>query len=194
MPVSAHPKDRRDKLQKNPKLKALLSAFSAFTTKYLAESPTDENEDAANDNNSDNVTDVHDDDDDINTFFGNGGSFKRIGGGLLGSHNRLVLLKMIQDYTLFFLAYHILFTGYAWGVWGILACSLLSPPPISFGSTLTLTLAFAIVIVVGSLLGSPVGLGEFEVNSGCFSLLLVGTYWCWSTCCLFLPNKLFLSS
>ncbi len=30
---------------------------------------------------------------------------------------------------------------------------------------------------VGSLVGSPVGLGEFEVNSGCLSLLLVGTYW-----------------
>ena len=84
---------------------------------------------------------------------------------------------MIQDYMLFLLAYHIVFTGYAWGVWGLLACSLLSPPPISFGSTLTLTLALPIVIVVGSLVGSPVGLGEFEVNSGCFSLLLVGTYW-----------------
>ncbi len=78
---------------------------------------------------------------------------------------------------LFFLAYHIVFTGYAWGVWGLLACSSLSPLPISFGSTLTLTLALIIVIVVGSLVGFPVGLGEFEVNSGCFSLLLVGTYW-----------------
>jgi hypothetical protein len=101
---------------------------------------------------------------------------------------------MIQDYMLFLLAYHIVFTGYAWGVWGLLACSVLSPPPISFGSTLTLTLALPIVIVVGSLVGSPAGLGEFEVNSGCFSLLLVGTYGGWSTCCLFLPNKLFLSS
>jgi hypothetical protein len=77
----------------------------------------------------------------------------------------------------FLLAYHVVFTGYAWGVWGLLACSLLSPPPISFSSTLTLTLALPIVIVVGSLVDSPVGLGEFEVNSGCFSLLLVGTYW-----------------
>jgi hypothetical protein len=71
-PVSAHPKDCRDKLQKDPKLKALLSAFSAFTTEYLAESPTDENDD---DNNADNVADVHDDDDDINAFFWNRGSF-----------------------------------------------------------------------------------------------------------------------
>ncbi len=78
---------------------------------------------------------------------------------------------------LFLLAYHIVFTGYAWGVWGLLACSLLYPPPISFCPTLTLTLAFPIVIVVGSQLGSPVGLGDFEVNSGCFSLLLVGTCW-----------------
>jgi hypothetical protein len=76
MPVSAHPKDHRDKLQKDPKLKALLSAFSAFTTKYLAESPTDENEDAANDNNADNVADVHDDNDDINAFLGMVGALK----------------------------------------------------------------------------------------------------------------------
>jgi hypothetical protein len=78
---------------------------------------------------------------------------------------------------LFLLAYHTMFTGYAWGVWGLLACSLLSPPPISFGSTLTRMLALPIVVVVGSLVGSPVGLVEFEVNSGCFSLLLVGTCW-----------------
>ncbi len=70
MPVSAHPKDRRNKLQKDPKLKALLSDFSAFTTKYLAESPTDENEDTANDNDADNVADIHDDDDDTNAFLG----------------------------------------------------------------------------------------------------------------------------
>ncbi len=70
MPVSAHPKDRCNKPQKDPKLKALLSAFSAFTTKYLAESPTNKNEDADNDNNADNVADVHDDDNDINTFLG----------------------------------------------------------------------------------------------------------------------------
>ncbi len=76
MPVSAHPKDHRDKLQKDPKLKALLSAFSAFTTKYLAESPTDENEDAADDNDADNVADVHDDDDDINAFLGMVGALK----------------------------------------------------------------------------------------------------------------------
>jgi hypothetical protein len=76
MPVSAHPKDCRDKLQKDPKLKALLSAFSAFTTKYLAESPTDENEDAADDNDADNVADIHDDDDYINAFLGMVGALK----------------------------------------------------------------------------------------------------------------------
>jgi hypothetical protein len=76
MPVSAHPKDCCDELQKDPKLKALLSAFLAFTTKYLAESPTDENEDAANDNNADNVADVHDDNDNINAFLGMVGALK----------------------------------------------------------------------------------------------------------------------
>ncbi len=68
MPVSAHSKDRRNKLQKDPKLKALVSAFLAFTTKYLAESPTDENDDAADDNDAENFADVHDDDDDIDAF------------------------------------------------------------------------------------------------------------------------------
>jgi hypothetical protein len=40
------------------------------------------------------------------TLLGNGGSFKRIGGGLLGSHNCLIL-KMIRDFMLAFFA-HIL--------------------------------------------------------------------------------------
>ncbi len=76
MPASAPPKDCCDKLQKDPKLKALLSAFSAFTTKYLAESQPDDNEDAATDNNADDVADVLDDEDDVNTFWGMVGALK----------------------------------------------------------------------------------------------------------------------
>jgi hypothetical protein len=72
---------------------------------------------------------------------------------------------MIQDYMLFLFTHHIVFTGYAWGVWGLLACSLLSTPFLSFSSTLALTSALPCVIVIGSLVGSPVGVGEFEVNS-----------------------------
>ena len=78
---------------------------------------------------------------------------------------------------LFLFAYHIVFTDYAWGVWGLLVCSFLSTPFLSFGSTLALTLVLPLVIVVGSLVGSPVGFDEFEVNSGCFSLLMVVIYW-----------------
>ncbi len=78
---------------------------------------------------------------------------------------------------LFLFTHHIVFTGYAWGVWGLLACSLLSTPFLSFSSTLALTSALPWVIVIGSLVGSPVGVGEFEVNSGYFSLLMVIIYW-----------------
>ncbi len=76
MPASAPPKDRRDKLQKDPKLKALLSAFSAFTANYLAEPQPDENGEAANDNEADDVENVHDDDDDVNAFLGMVGALK----------------------------------------------------------------------------------------------------------------------
>jgi hypothetical protein len=80
---------------------------------------------------------------------------------------------MIQDYTLFLLASHIVFTGYAWIVWGLMVCSLLSPPSLSFSSNLALMLVLPLVIAVGSI----IGFGEFEVNSGCFSLLMVIIYW-----------------
>jgi hypothetical protein len=75
MPATAPLKDCHDNLQRDPKLKALLSAFSAFTTKYLAEKP-EENEEAANDNDEADVANVNDDDDDINTFLGMVGALK----------------------------------------------------------------------------------------------------------------------
>jgi hypothetical protein len=76
MPASAPPKDPRDKLQKDPKLKALLSAFSAFIANYLAELQPDENGEAANDNEADDVENVHDDNDDVNAFLGMVGALK----------------------------------------------------------------------------------------------------------------------
>jgi hypothetical protein len=76
MPASAPPKDCRDKLQKDPKLKALLSAFSAFAANYLAESKPDENGEVANDNKADDVANIHDDKDDVNTFLGMVGALK----------------------------------------------------------------------------------------------------------------------
>ncbi len=69
-------------------------------------------------------------------------------------------------------------------------CSLLSPPSLSFSSNLALMLVLPLVIVVGSI----VGFGEFEVNSGCFSLLMVVIYW-WMVYLLpLLGHQIFLSS
>jgi hypothetical protein len=78
---------------------------------------------------------------------------------------------------LYLLTYYIVLADYAWGICGLLACSFLSTPLLSLGSTLALTLMFPIFIVVGSMVGSPLGFGEIEVNSGYFSLLLIVTYW-----------------
>jgi hypothetical protein len=66
---------------------------------------------------------------------------------------------------LYLLPYYIVLTDYAWGIWGLLACSFLSTPLLSLGSTLALTLMFPIFIVVGSMVGLPLGFGEIEVNS-----------------------------
>jgi hypothetical protein len=49
---------------------------------------------------------------------------------------------MIQDYMLFLFASHIVFTGYAWGVWGLLACSLLAPPIMVHASLRQIVLAW----------------------------------------------------
>jgi hypothetical protein len=78
---------------------------------------------------------------------------------------------------LYLLTYYIVLADYAWGIWGLLDCSFLSTPLLSLGSTLALTLMFPIFIVVGLMVGSPLGFGEIEVNSGYFSLLLIVTYW-----------------
>jgi hypothetical protein len=158
-------------LQRDPKLKALLSAFSAFTTEYLADSQPEANEDEADSDDNNDVASIQDGEDEVNIFV-NGGSFKRIGGGLLGSHDRL-LLKIIQDFTLIFFANLIVSTGCDWVVWGLMVCSLLSPPSLSLGSHLALTLVLPLVIVVGSY----AGFGNFDNNSGSFTLLLVIVYW-----------------
>jgi hypothetical protein len=105
-------------------------------------------------------------------LFGHGGSFKRIGGGLLGSHIRLIL-KMIQDFMLAFLAHILVNMGFAWLVWGLIACSLLASPSISFCSHLVLTL----FPPLGILVGLYAGFGNFDNNSRCFTLLLVVVYW-----------------
>jgi hypothetical protein len=61
---------------RDPKLKALLSAFSAFTTDYLAEeSQASENNTADNDNEN-NDANMNDDNDDIHAFLGMVGALK----------------------------------------------------------------------------------------------------------------------
>jgi hypothetical protein len=69
--------------------------------------------------------------------------------------------------------YHILSTGLAWVVWGLMACSLLLPPLLSLCSHLALTFLLPLSILVGSY----VGVGEFDTNTKCFALLLIMTYW-----------------
>ncbi len=69
--------------------------------------------------------------------------------------------------------YHIVSTGLAWVVWGLMACSLLLPPLLSLRSHLALTFLLPLSILVRSY----VGVGEFDTNTECFSLLLVMTYW-----------------
>ncbi len=100
--------------------------------------------------------------------FGNGGSFKRIGHGLLGSHNHLIL-KMIKDFMLAFFAHILVNMSFAWLVWGLMHCSFLTSPSVFFNSHLVLTL----VLPLGSLVGLYAGLGNFHCKSRCFTLLLV---------------------
>jgi hypothetical protein len=80
---------------------------------------------------------------------------------------------MIQDFMLAFFAHVLMNMGFAWLVWGLIACSLLTSPSISFCSHLVLTL----VLPLGILDGSYAGFGNFDNNSGCFALLLVVVYW-----------------
>ncbi len=75
-PAPAFNKYHCEKLQKDPKLKALLSAFSAFTTKYLADSQPVTIETTANGDDHDNLASGAEDEDDINAFLGMVGALK----------------------------------------------------------------------------------------------------------------------
>jgi hypothetical protein len=81
---------------------------------------------------------------------------------------------MIQDFMLDFFAHILLNMGFAWLVWGLIACSLSTPPSVSFSSHLVLTLVLPLGILVGLYYA---GFGNFDNNSGCFTLLLVVVYW-----------------
>jgi hypothetical protein len=75
-PAPAFNKYCREKLQKDPKLKALLSAFSAFTTKYLANSQPVASETTANGDDHDNLASGAEDEDDVNAFWDMVGALK----------------------------------------------------------------------------------------------------------------------
>ncbi len=73
-----------------------------------------------------------------------------------------------------FFAHILVNMGFAWLVWGLIACSLLTSPSVSFSSHLVLML----VLPLGILVGLYAGFGKFDNNSGCFTLLLAVVYWC----------------
>ena len=75
-PAPAFNKYRPEKLQKDPKLKALLSAFSAFTTKYLADSQPVASETTANGDDHEDLASGAEDEDGINAFWGMVGALK----------------------------------------------------------------------------------------------------------------------
>ena len=75
-PAPAFNKYRCEKLQKDPKLKALLSAFSAFTTKYLADSQPEASETAANGDDHNNLASGAKDENEVNVFLGMVGALK----------------------------------------------------------------------------------------------------------------------
>ncbi len=60
----------------DPKLKALLSAFSAFTTKYLADSQPVASETTADGDDQDDLASGAEDENDINAFLGMVGALK----------------------------------------------------------------------------------------------------------------------
>ncbi len=72
-----------------------------------------------------------------------------------------------------FFAHILVNMGFAWLVWGLTACSLLTSPSIFFCSHLVLTL----VLPLGILVGPYAGFWNFDNNSGCFTLLLDVVYW-----------------
>ncbi len=63
-------------MQKDPKLKAFLSALSAFTTKYLADSQPAASETAAGGDDHNNLESSTEEEDDINAFLGMVGALK----------------------------------------------------------------------------------------------------------------------
>ena len=68
---------RRDKFNKDLKLKALLSAFSAFTASYVTDNDIeDDNENTIQDDNNANTENKDDNNDDVNAFLGMFGSLK----------------------------------------------------------------------------------------------------------------------
>jgi hypothetical protein len=89
-PAPAFNNNRREKLQKDPKLKALLSAFSAFTTKYLADSQPVASETTADGDDHDNLASGAEDEDDINAF-----------GGMVGASKELVVVFLVPTFALF---------------------------------------------------------------------------------------------
>ncbi len=68
-PAPAFNKYCHEKLQKDSKLKALLSAFSAFTTKYLADSQPVASESTADGDEHDDLASGAEDEDEINAFW-----------------------------------------------------------------------------------------------------------------------------
>jgi hypothetical protein len=75
-PAPAFNKYGCEKLQKDPKLNAILSAFLAFTTKYLADSQPAASETAANDDDHDNLASGAEDEDEVNAFLGMMGALR----------------------------------------------------------------------------------------------------------------------
>jgi hypothetical protein len=76
VPTPASPLVRRDKLMRDPKLKALISAFSAFTTDYLVDETVVPMPDTPVTNNDDADDDMGVDQDDVNAFLGMVGALK----------------------------------------------------------------------------------------------------------------------
>jgi hypothetical protein len=89
-PAPAFNKYRCEKMQKDPKIKALLSAFSAFTTKYLADSQPAASETAADDDDHDDLASSTEDEDEINAFL-----------GMVGASKELVVVSLVPTITLF---------------------------------------------------------------------------------------------
>ncbi len=72
--LSSTKDNRREKFNKDPKLKALLSTFAAFTTDYLADSQTKHDE--KNDKQDKPDGDTVEDDEDVNALLGMFGALK----------------------------------------------------------------------------------------------------------------------